>query len=841
MNADAFLETLKDELLDASEIGDVSGVSERLAELRDAMDDLESVRDAKGYVEFLGAPGAYKLAGLLLGTAPRWLEGRPKSTVADQISRWREWVHQGTLKGLVSGLLLSEAQRSRAPRRRRKFEKIVKNNLSDQLKRLPRQLELRSAVRLSMETAARTFDLAIYDDGRPLVAVVDIFQTRAGGRQQDIFLGLPDLQDRLTREGIVLFVIADGPGFASMGQIVRRVAPQLDHFVNLSELDNGEELTLALKRATALREGLPTSSRTAREDILWRTTTLALRSGRTVDKAVLGLAAEKEADALLLRYDAAHPQYALVRREPGTLEPEASQQLKELRRMLDSTERGNQDAAAEVPRLLANRLGYPIKEFETDSRVRLFGLSTPGLRLRLPVPLPIFVFTSRRSPTESFEIIDAALSGGDLVARLALLFDPFDPKASREAAKELASQRRSQIAVLDSTDAAEILLNLRSDALQYLTHVIIRDVDLSLVSPFVSEGPTPNEMFFGRESEIRQIVEQIRSQSFALVGGRKVGKTSLLQRLRQTVTDRGPVLYVDCQAHPDREDFLRYLESLTENGSPTEEKPRAPEAERVIRSLLASRFGKEFGILLLDEVDELFHSDSHAASYTHVLSRALRAVSQSSTATLVATGERALFELTRDPSSPHWNFCTPIIIGPLSDDAAERLLAEPLAVLGIEVTSDALDSAILQTARHPNLLQYLGSCLVELLSPVAKKGEPLTAAADHIQSLTSSLDFRNRFIRTFWSQATPLERLISLYLSCGTPKSSDEMIAVLRRDGITTPASEVEKALEFLELYSIARPEKHGYVYRSEAFEVHFGPLASTAIAREWRDELRRT
>lgn len=220
MNADAFLETLKDELLDTSEFGDVSGVSEPLAELRDAMDDLESVRDAKGYVDFLGVPGAYNLAGLLLGTAPSWLEGRPRSTVADQISRWRDWVHQGTLKGLVPGLLLSEAQRSRAPRRQQKFEKIVKNNLSDRLKSLPQRLELRSAVRLSMETAARTFDLAIYDDGGPLVAVVDIFQTRAGGRQQDIFLGLPDLQDRLIREGIVLLVIADGPGFASMSHSI---------------------------------------------------------------------------------------------------------------------------------------------------------------------------------------------------------------------------------------------------------------------------------------------------------------------------------------------------------------------------------------------------------------------------------------------------------------------------------------------------------------------------------------------------------------------------------------------------------------------------------------------
>ena len=66
-----------------------------------------------------------------------------------------------------------------------------------------------------------------------------------------------------------------------------------------------------------------------------------------------------------------------------------------------------------------------------------------------------------------------------------------------------------------------------------LSKLIVISADLSLISPFVSEGPTSPGMFFGRDTEIRRVMEQINYQSFALVGGRKVGKTSMLRQLER--------------------------------------------------------------------------------------------------------------------------------------------------------------------------------------------------------------------------------------------------------------------------------------------------------------------
>jgi len=840
MDADTFLRTLREELLDPHEYSDVSGISSRLSLLQGGIECLERLGEDEDHAEFFECSGSYELAGLLLGTPPQWLRARPKSSIAPQLSRWRQWLHGVSLKGAVVGLLLAEAQRSRAQRRRRKFTELVSNGLGTWLHRSSRSFSLRTTTRLKVGAAARTFDYVVEDDGGPLVAVVDIFQTRAGGRQQDMFLGLPDLQASLAAEGIVLLVIADGPGFRSMAQIVRRVAPQLEHFTNLKAIDEGDEIELALRRATALREGLPSPGVRGRDEALSRVTTLALRSGRPVTPPLLGIS-ESEAEAFLLRYEAAHPHYALPPQEGARLEAEAAAEIRHVNRIFRATSSDVHADQAQIVETLSAWLGYVVDEYPAVSGLRLFGLRTPGLRLRLPDPLPVFtlVLPSTHSRSELFEAVDTALSRGELIARLAVLIDPVDPSASRMVADSFASQKRSQIAVLDQTDTVEILLRERNAARQYLATVILRDVDLSLVSPFVSEGPTPHDMFFGREAEIRRIGEQIQRQSFALVGGRKVGKTSMLQRLRSILAERLPVFYVDCQAHPDREDFLNYLNSLTEPRLRAEGVPAVQEAESVIRSFLGSHFGRDSGVLLLDEVDELFYSDSHSDSYPHVLSRALRSISQSSTASLVATGERSLFSLTKDPTSPHWNFCTPLRIGPLSADAGRSLLQEPLRVLGIDVTEEGLDLAVLRTALHPNLLQYLGNQIVDLLSPLGRMGGQLSVGAAQMETLTGSPDFRNRFILTFWSQATPLEKLISIELHSERPRSLEILQAALLENGVRVRPSDITSALEYLELYSVARQSPEGYLFASKAFDLYLSPLISTAIADQWREELR--
>jgi hypothetical protein len=368
---------------------------------------------------------------------------------------------------------------------------------------------------------------------------------------------------------------------------------------------------------------------------------------------------------------------------------------------------------------------------------------------------------------------------------------------------------------------------------------IRENVDLRIISPFIAEGPTPAPMFFGRETEIRRLTEQAHQQSFALVGGRKAGKTSILRRLETQLTHRNPVLYIDCQAHPDRQAFLAYLARL-QGRQPEPAAAGAPtETEYFLRSFLNERFYGQFGILLLDEVDELFSSDADAAFHPHVLSRALRSLSQSGAASIIVTGERNLFELTANPFSPHWNFCTPLLIGPLSAEAAKRLLVEPLDALGVRLAPGALEEAISSTARQPNLLQFLGTLLVDSLGEASRTGATLTVPVSQIKALTDSPAFRNRFVLTFWSQARLLEKLITLDLSATQPKTPDAILTSLATSAIRVSASDIRSALRFLELYSIAHEDTDGFRYPATAFDRYFGPMRNSAVVAQWQNDLR--
>lgn len=500
---------------------------------------------------------------------------------------------------------------------------------------------------------------------------------------------------------------------------------------------------------------------------------------------------EQEAEAFFVRYEAQRPNYALIRDGTRGVAAVAGRELSALSEVLASS-RGLPSAGDSILDLISEHLGCRYERRPDPNGCAQFAVALPPHQLRLPQPLLFFFCgaTSSSSRELVLKYIDKELSHGPAASRLAVLIDPVQPEAARAVAHAFVAQQRAQVAVFDRDDLTELLLRAPDSARRHLTRLILRDVDLTFVSPFVNEGPTPDTMFFGREAEIRRIAEQIGNQSFALVGGRKAGKTSTLHRLEMVLGQRLPVFKLDCQAHPDRQDFLESLGELIPR-SPSGNRPRVARAEQVLRTFLNSRFGGRFGVLLLDEVDDLFEIDAAASEYPHVLSRALRAISQSSTASIVATGERQLFELTRDPNSPHWNFCTPVPIGPLAHEAGERLIREPLAELGIGIEEEAIALALDRSGCHPNLLQYLGTGLVEQLAQQARAAGVLYVNRDLVASATGAVDFRKRFVTTFLSRATPLERLLSIHLRADPPVTIEDMRSALHDRGLRASAADV--------------------------------------------------
>jgi hypothetical protein len=68
-------------------------------------------------------------------------------------------------------------------------------------------------------------------------------------------------------------------------------------------------------------------------------------------------------------------------------------------------------------------------------------------------------------------------------------------------------------------------------------------------------------MFFGREKELREITEHAAVANYILLGGRRVGKTSIMKRLeRMRLPAAGfQPLYHDCSFTPSQAELVQAL------------------------------------------------------------------------------------------------------------------------------------------------------------------------------------------------------------------------------------------------------------------------------------------
>ncbi len=90
---------------------------------------------------------------------------------------------------------------------------------------------------------------------------------------------------------------------------------------------------------------------------------------------------------------------------------------------------------------------------------------------------------------------------------------------------------RHDFVVLDRQHLASIIA--QNSARRLVEIILAQGIELTSLSPYVIRGPVPPNMFFGREQEIKLISQAITQANYALVGGRRIGKSSILQSLER--------------------------------------------------------------------------------------------------------------------------------------------------------------------------------------------------------------------------------------------------------------------------------------------------------------------
>jgi len=380
-----------------------------------------------------------------------------------------------------------------------------------------------------------------------------------------------------------------------------------------------------------------------------------------------------------------------------------------------------------------------------------------------------------------------------------------------------------------------------------LVEEMSREVPISLLAPYETSRPVTGEQFFGREAELRHLLQNA-SGSVLITGNRRMGKTSLAREALRRAARRSPALdahvYIDCSVIRSRLDL--YAEIMRGLGM-------SREVERVYRDNTFSmqhflqrtaRAKGERLMLVLDEVDGLLEWDARDGWQVLAMFRGLTSPvtapfeasapsppspgqparpaattqrgEEGQPLRLILAGFRLAAQRALDHESPLFNFVQTLQVSNFSQADVEQLVIEPMLNLGISFSDRSALIARIQheTGGQPNLVQHYCQFIVHRLEHSGSR-EATPAALD---AALGDAALRRRIAGEMFQNTTNLEQFIVLgYIQhawlpdqAGNFKVSDAD-AWLHQHGAHLFRSDLERALDALEATGVL--VRHGKTY----------------------------
>lgn len=468
---------------------------------------------------------------------------------------------------------------------------------------------------------------------------------------------------------------------------------------------------------------------------------------------------------------------------------------------------------------IAQALGLPLVYETPNVRDRLLcywlDTSTPFSNTRLPTELPLILLHRQELTPKDLEDIGKLISSKLGQSRHVALLVLFNEGRQLAQCQDIVRAKGYKvlgydIIVIDRNEMQRLILAQEPQKL--LKKMILSQVDLLSVSPYTITGPASDNIFFGRELELRKIVEHARTTSYAIIGGRRVGKSSLLGRLHRLRLPAAGIrsIYHDCAKTPS---YQAFLQATIRDWRP--EKPA--QAAKTFEHLFQEPPADKPLVLLLDEADKLIASERQQG---WPLFNALRSAANSGQLHVVLSGERTLREALADSRSPLFNFANEIILGPLDYRAITELVTEPMAQLEIKLENK--EKIVRQiydfTSGHPNVVQRLCDRLIQRLND---RGDRQITSRDVLDIIEYPKFQEIDFLQTFWESATPLEKITSLVMA-QEPQTCDlacvhQLLKV--QAGIQPSVTETKQALDrLIDLRSILSRSQSGYTFAVKAF-----------------------
>lgn len=300
--------------------------------------------------------------------------------------------------------------------------------------------------------------------------------------------------------------------------------------------------------------------------------------------------------------------------------------------------------------------------------------------------------------------------------------------------------------------------------------------------PFYYGKEVVGEYFVNRDKEIKEMVSLLKGKpsfNIAIVGSRRIGKTSLIFKLKEfLIQNFGVIIKCEEELFPKTpENFFKNL--VIRFSSEYDKIIKSPTIKlKRLKKLLPKRIGLEYKditfflewkekdvkplmdktfelikridletglkvVVFLDEFQELYDFGSEFLW-------ALRGYIADSPASFVVTSSQTRFEkMLANEEHPFFNFFTVKKIGPIPQQELRKFISTRAKIYGIKFSNDVLDKLLTYTNGHPYYTQLLAAECYELAKLERKKEvkkrlyeEAMEKALEHIPAHLTSQFFR---------------------------------------------------------------------------------------------------
>lgn len=451
-------------------------------------------------------------------------------------------------------------------------------------------------------------------------------------------------------------------------------------------------------------------------------------------------------------------------------------------------------------------------------------------RLNIGILEKIFCFIQDRSEITEKYIRNIENTAARVVGKKKTKVIVFFYFQESDRIEKLVKESRINLITIDENELKKIVFSKWPD--EILKRIILAKIPAHRVSPFQMKRPE-KFTFYGHSEAIARITLAV-DKSFAIVGAKKIGKTSLLYRVYDNQPRNTTYIFMDLDlVFSSAWTYRPFIKNLEYEIKRIFKKKkvfgRLPLRKNLSKlPVIIQKLSREKIniVFIFDRVDKFIQFDRKK---NHKLLQLFRTMSRENCCQFIFAGFKELYQLKKINESTICDFYEEIMLKSLDKAAARDLITKPMESIGIHFKSKKdVEFIIDYTGCHPNLLQFCGKHLVEIVGKKDDLKGRRTIYKEDIEQLFESRVFEEYIINevyTFYTDLSNINRLILMLLVEAQSKSrkstfsSNEIKDMLNQQDIKMSAEDIQRhTIDLVMLFILQDKGRENYSFALPVF-----------------------